>query len=89
MPSRSIAGGTASGTRSRSIETLGGEILEQAADDLGLALLVALPGGSTTTGEGSAELRERLSTGAGDARIAPIGSHAARFDYRPSPDGPA
>ena len=70
------------------IEDLGGEILEQAADDLGLALLVTLPGGSASPGGPSADLRERLRSGAGDARVAPIGSHAARYDFRPSPDGP-
>jgi len=73
------------------VAALGGEILEQAADDDGLALLVALPGGSATPGdsamgEGSARrLRDRLVTDAGDTRVAWIGSHAARYDFR----GPA
>ena len=54
----------------------GGDILEQAADDLGLALLVALPG------MGLAEsLVESLRTIAGDARLAAVGSHAARYDF--------
>jgi len=73
------------------VAALGGEILEQAADDDGLALLVALPGGSappgdSAMGEGSARrLRDRLVTDAGDTRVAWIGSHAARYDFR----GPA
>ncbi len=67
------------------VADLGGEILEQAADDLGLALLITLPGGSTTVDDRSAELLDRLRVGAGDARMAPIGSHAVRYDFRPSP----
>ncbi len=66
------------------VAALGGEILEQAADDLGLALLIALPGGTTPAEARSADLARLLRIGAGDVRIAPIGSHAARYDFKAS-----
>ena len=67
------------------VSDCGGEILEQAADDLGLALLIALPGPTATADDQSADLLRKLRSGAGDVRIAPIGSHAARYDFRSSP----
>ena len=66
------------------VAALGGEILEQAADDLGLALLITLPGGTTPAEARSADLARLLRIGAGDVRIAPIGSHAARYDFKAS-----
>lgn len=57
------------------VSSLGGEILEQAADDFGLALLVAVPGDVDP-----GRLDEALSHGAG-VRPMEVGSHAARFDF--------
>jgi chorismate mutase len=59
-----------------SLAALGAEILGNAADGYGLSLMVATPGHVTPQ-----ELREALiNTGLTEARIAEIGSHAARFD---------
>jgi chorismate mutase len=51
-----------------------GEIIGNAADRMGLSLLVAISG--PTAGDSS----ERLRTLPGAARVAEVGSHAARFD---------
>ena len=66
----------------------GGEILEQTAAADGLALLVALPGAATGDGADAAEtsalhLRRAVATVAGDVRVSPVGSHAARYDFNP------
>ena len=71
----------------------GGEILEQAAAAGGLALLVAMPGREGPA-DGLAEaaagrLQAALAAVAGDVRVAPVGSHAARFDFAPLPAVPA
>ena len=71
------------------VAALGGEILEQAAAADGLGLLVALPGESAVDGLESGEtsarrLREALRVTAADVRIAPVGSHAARYDFTPA-----
>ena len=63
---------------SRAIADLGGDILEEVADDLGLALLAALPG--TVAPEA---LKGGLGTVSDDLRIAEVGSHAARYDLTP------
>lgn len=63
----------------QAIEALGGDILEQTADDLGLALLVAI-GGHVDQGT----LRQKLAAVAGDVRLSEIGSHAARYDFAPA-----
>ncbi len=63
----------------RAIEALGGEILEQTADDLGLALLVAVAGqvdGDT--------VRQALAEVSGDVRLSEVGSHAARYGFTPA-----
>ena len=74
----------------------GGEILEQTAAAGGLALLVAVPGadeagaGPAAVAEASAaRLRGALAAVAGDVRVAPVGSHAARYDFAPAPAVPA
>ena len=64
----------------------GGEILEQTAAAGGLALLVAMPGAAEGPAGGLAEasavrLQAALSAVAGDVRVAPVGSHAARYDF--------
>ena len=70
------------------VAAVGGEILEQAAAADGLGLLVALPGeagDSPDPGEISARrLREALGATAADVRVAPVGSHAARYDFAPA-----
>lgn len=68
------------------VGALGGEILEQAAAADGLALLVALPGGADGgDAERSARrLRDALAVTAADARVSPVGSHAARYDFTPA-----
>ncbi|ACB93960.1 chorismate mutase [Beijerinckia indica] len=58
------------------LAAFGGDILGNAADGYGLSLLVAVPGSVTPQ-----SLRDGLrQAGAGEARIAEVGSHAARFD---------
>ena len=57
---------------------LGGEIIGNAAEGMGLALLLALPG-SIPTAQVETALR---GAGAGDVRLAEAGSHAARFEIR-------
>ena len=60
------------------IGALGGEIIGNAAEGMGLALLMALPGDVPAT-KVDAALR---CAGAGDVRLAEAGSHAARFQIR-------
>jgi chorismate mutase len=55
---------------------LGGEIIGNAADGMGLSLLVARPGALEAAEVG----RALRAAGAGDLKIAGIGAHAARFD---------
>lgn len=64
------------------VAALDGEILEQAAADGGLSLLVALPGrGSDFVEASAAALHDRLAPTAGDVRVGAVGSHAARYDF--------
>lgn len=66
-----------SGALPAAIGALGGEILGNAPDGVGLSLLVSLPG---TADE--AALRTALAQiGAGEARIAEAGSHAPRYAF--------
>ena len=60
----------------QAIAALGGEIVGNAADGMGLSLLVARPGG---LGEGAAAAA-LSAAGAADARSQEIGAHAARYD---------
>ena len=55
---------------------LGGEVIGNAADGMGLSLLIARPGAL----EASALESAFRNAGAGDLRIAEVGAHAARFD---------
>jgi hypothetical protein len=55
---------------------LGGEIIGNAADGMGLSLLIARPGAYEA---GAVESAFR-NAGAGDLRISEVGAHAARFD---------
>jgi len=55
---------------------LGGEVIGNAADGMGLSLLVARPG-ALEASEVESAFRK---AGAGDLRIAEVGAHAARFD---------
>ena len=56
---------------------IGGEIVGNAADGVGLSLLIAAPAAATP-----ARLTDVLrSNGCGDAAVATVGSHAARFDF--------
>ncbi len=73
------------------VASLGGEVLEQAAAAGGLALLVAVPGDAAPpaadgdAGEASAlRLHAALAAVAGDVRVTPVGSHAARYDFAPA-----
>jgi chorismate mutase len=63
---------------------LGGEIIGNAADGMGLSLLIARPGALKVSAIADA-LRE---AGAGDLRIAEVGAHAARFDSSTAPQSP-
>jgi chorismate mutase len=56
---------------------IGAEIIGNAADGMGLSLLIARPGALPS--ETLAEVLRKA--GAGDLRLAEIGAHAARFDY--------
>jgi chorismate mutase len=56
---------------------LGVEIIGNAADGMGLSLLIARPG-DVSSDAIRAALRE---AGAGDLRLSEIGAHAARFDF--------
>jgi hypothetical protein len=60
----------------QAIAALGGEIVGNAAEGVGLSLLVARPGG---LGEGAAGAA-LVKAGAVDARSVEIGAHAARYD---------
>jgi hypothetical protein len=60
----------------QAIAELGGEIVGNAADGMGLSLLIARPGG-LRDGSAAAAL---AAAGAADARSQEIGAHAARFD---------
>jgi chorismate mutase len=55
---------------------LGGEIIGNAADGMGLSLLIARPGAL----DADAAPQALRKAGAGDVRAAEIGAHAARFD---------
>ena len=68
---------------------VGGEVLEQAAADGGLALLVALPGeaprpDTDPSGASALSLLRAIAAVAGDVRVSPVGSHAARYDFAPA-----
>jgi chorismate mutase len=63
------------------IGALGGEIIGNAADGMGLSLLVARPGALNAAAIGGA-LRD---AGAGDVRVTEVGAHAARFISSVSP----
>ena len=68
----------------QAIGALGGEIIGNAANGMGLSLLIARPGG---LGEGAGGLALRQA-GATDVRSLEVGAHAARFDgskLRPRP----
>jgi hypothetical protein len=66
-----------SGGLPAALGALGGEILGNAPDGIGLSLLVSAPGAVDATA-----LRAALTeAGAGDARIAEAGSHAARYSF--------
>jgi hypothetical protein len=60
----------------QAIAELDGEIVGNAADGMGLALLVARPG-ALRDGSAAAAL---AAAGAADARSQEIGAHAARYD---------
>ena len=60
----------------RTIADIGGEIIGNAADGVGLSLLIARPGELADGAAGQA-LRE---AGAADVRTLEVGSHAGRFD---------
>ncbi len=60
----------------QAIAALGGEIIGNAADGMGLSLLVARPG---VLPEGAAGLA-LIGAGAAEARSVEVGAHAARFD---------
>lgn len=60
----------------RAIADIGGEIIGNAADGVGLSLLIARPGELADGAAGQA-LRE---AGAADVRTLEVGSHAGRFD---------
>jgi chorismate mutase len=60
---------------------LGAEIIGNAADGMGLSLLIARPGALDGGGVASA-LRQ---AGASDLRVTEVGAHAARFDSSASP----
>lgn len=63
-------------TYPEAIAAIGGEIIGNAAEGVGLSLLVARPGG-LKEGAAAAAL---ATAGAGDARSQEIGAHAARYD---------
>jgi len=56
---------------------VGAEIIGNAADGMGLALLIARPGGAGREVAAAALTR----AGAGDLRLSEVGAHAARFDF--------
>jgi len=60
----------------QAIAELGGEIIGNAADGMGLSLLIARPG---KWPEGSAG-RALSGAGGADARSVEVGAHASRFD---------
>jgi chorismate mutase len=60
---------------------LGGEIIGNAADGMGLSLLIARPGALAS----DAAPRALREAGAGDLKAVEIGAHAARFDSSASP----
>ncbi|MGD0639631.1 MAG: chorismate mutase [Roseiarcus sp.] len=60
----------------QAIAALGGEIIGNAANGMGLSLLIARPG-ALPDGAGGLALRQ---AGAGDVRSLEVGAHAARFD---------
>ena len=60
----------------QAIAALGGEIIGNAANGMGLSLLIARPGG-LPEGAGGLALRQ---AGAADVRSLEVGAHAARFD---------
>lgn len=64
------------GEYTQAIADLGGEIVGNAADGMGLSLLVARPG----TAPERAVATALAAAGAADARSQEIGAHAARFD---------
>jgi chorismate mutase len=58
------------------IGALGGSILGNVGDRMGLVLLIAMPGAVD-----EAALRDALRPVSGDVRVAEVGSHAARFEF--------
>jgi hypothetical protein len=64
------------GAYPQAIGEIGGEIIGNAADGMGLSLLIARPGNLP---EGAAD-RALKEAGASDVRTVEIGAHASRFD---------
>ncbi len=62
------------------IAALGGEVVEEAADGFGLALLVAIPGAASFEA-----VAQALGAACDDVRVVEIGSHAVRYDFAPVP----
>jgi chorismate mutase len=60
---------------------LGAEIIGNAADGMGLSLLIARPGALEAAAVGDALRR----AGAGDVRVAEVGAHAVRFNSSAAP----
>ena len=58
------------------IGALGGSVLGNVGDRMGLVLLIAMPGAVD-----EAALRDALRPVSGDVRVAEVGSHAARFEF--------
>ena len=55
----------------------GGEVIGEAADDVGLGLLIAMPGDVEVE-----TLSRHLMKAGGDIRLAEVGSHAARYGFK-------
>ena len=55
----------------------GGEVVGEAADEIGLGLLIAVPGDVEID-----TLRRNLAKAGGDVRLAEVGSHAARYGFK-------
>ena len=64
------------GAYPQAIAEIGGEIIGNAAEGVGLSLLIARPG---ELPEGAAAIALR-SVGAADVRSVEVGAHASRFD---------
>jgi chorismate mutase len=66
-----------SGGLPAAVAKIGGEIIGNAADEIGLSLLVALPGAVSAPALASA----LASAGIAGSRLAEAGSHAARYEF--------